>query len=281
MRSLLASIAAAALGALCWAHSATAFPQLPPPGPQISLLPIASGASQRVSMHAGFVPYELGGSSSIDYSFRIKSPPHTVPQPLIGIGLELPHGLEGATSNLGLADCNANTFYNRGIGGCPPNSLVGRALATATMPIGLELIREQVHIWLTATEAQHSSLELLYDAEGLSPVFSMLVFRGEVIEADPPYGEEISTFIPPIETLPEAPYASVIEMHATIGPAGLTYYKRVHGRRVAYKPRGVELPKRCPRGGFKFAATFTFLDQATKVLHLTVPCPASPARRGG
>jgi hypothetical protein len=281
MRSLRASFALAALAALCWAHSAAAFPQLPAPGPQTSLIPIASGASQHVSMHAGFIPYKLGASSSIDFSFHIQSPPHTVPQPLIGIGLEMPHGLEGATSNLGLADCNANTFYDKGIGGCPPNSLVGRAIATATMPVGLALLSEQVHIWLTATEAQHSGLELLYDAEGLSPVFSMLVFRGEVIEANPPYGEEISTFIPPIETLPEAPYASVINMHATIGPLGLTYYKRVHGRRVAYKPQGIELPKRCPRGGFKFAGTFTFLDQATKVVRLSVPCPSSGARPGG
>lgn len=264
----------AAIGALCFAHSAAAFPKLPSPGPQTTLIPIASGASERVSMHAGFIPYKLGASSSINFAFRIQSPPHTVPQPLIGIGLELPHGLGGATSNLGLADCNANTFYDKGIGGCPPNSLVGRAIATATVPIGPALISEQVHIWLTATEPQHSGLELLYDAEGLSPVFSMLVFRGEILEADPPYGEEISTFIPPIETLPEAPYASVVSMHATIGPAGLTYYKRLHGRRVAYKPQGIELPKRCPREGFKFAGTFTFLDQATKVVHLTIHCPS-------
>lgn len=230
-------------------------------------------------MHAGFIPYRLGASSSISFAFQIQSPPHTVPQPLIGIGLELPGGLGGATSRLGLANCDADIFYEKGIGGCPPNSLIGRATATATVPIGPALISEQVHIWLTATEPQHSNLELLYDAEGLSPVFSMLVFRGEILEADAPYGEEISTFIPPIETLPEAPYASVVSMRSTIGPVGLTYYKRVHGRRVAYKPEGIELPKRCPRGGFKFAATFTFLDQATKVVHIVVPCPASGAHR--
>lgn len=266
---------AAAVGLACATTPAAATHVLPPPPVIRTLLPIASGASQHVSMKAGFIPYRLGASSSISFGFRIQTPPHTIPQPLIDISLELPDELGAATSQLGLANCTANDFYEYGLGGCPPDSLLGRATATATVSIGPALISEQVHIGLTATASESSNLEILYAAEGLTPVFSMLVFRGEIIEADPPYGEEINTFIPPIETLPEAPYASVISMHSTLGPLGITYYRREHGRRIAYRPQGIDLPAQCPRGGFRFAATFTFLDQATKRIRATVPCPAA------
>lgn len=273
---------AAALSIACLPAAARASHYQPPPGPPPTirtLIPIASGASEHVTISAGFTPYTLGASTTVTFGFHIQSPPNTVPQPLIGINLELPHDLGAATSDLGLSDCAPNAFYEGGIAGCPPNSLVGRAIATATVPIGPELIREQVHIGLTAAASESKNPEILYAAEGLTPVFSQLIFRGEILEADPPYGEAIDTFIPPIETLPEAPYASVISMSSTIGPKGLTYYKRSHGRRVPYQPEGIALPARCPRGGFRFAATFTFLDEATKALRLVVPCPAS--NRGG
>ncbi len=117
---------------------------------------------------------------------------------------------------------------------------------TGLLAIGLEILEEQVHIGVYATTSQSGRLEILYGAEGLTPLFETMAFHGEIIEAKAPYGEEIVTFIPPIETLPEAPYASVVTMSGTIGPKNLTYYKRVHGRRVAFKPEGIELPKRCP-----------------------------------
>lgn len=239
-----------------------------------TLIPIASGASQKVKLQTAFTPYRLGSSTSIAFAFQIKSPPHTVPQPLIGINLALPEGIGAGTTRLGLATCNAYTIFEHGIDGCPPNSFVGRGEALATVPIGPALIREKAQIGLLATASKSGRLEILYGAEGITPVYDMLVFRGEILEGRPPYGEEIATFIPPIETLPEAPYASVVSMSSTIGPKHLTYYKRVHGHRVAFHPEGVELPKRCPRGGFKFEATFAFLDGTAKTVRTDVRCPA-------
>lgn len=257
-------------------------PRLPPIGPLPpirTLTPIASGASEKIRLRAGFTPFRLGASTTITFSFRIKSPKGTVPQPLIGIALALPEGLGAATSGLGLATCAPRTFLEGGVNGCPPNSMLGRATATATVPIGPEVLSERVRVALAAAASKSGRLEILYGAEGVTPVFAQLVFRGEILEAEPPYGEEINTFIPPIETLPEAPYAAVVSMSSTIGPEHLTYYRQVHGRRVAFDPEGVELPRRCPRGGFRFAATFTFLDGAAKTLRETVACPRAPRRR--
>jgi methanogenic corrinoid protein MtbC1 len=53
----------------------------------------------------------------------------------------------------------------------------------------------------------------------------------------------------------------------------LTYYERRHGKTVAYRPKSVVLPKTCPRGGFRFSATFSFLDGTTAVAKRTIACP--------
>lgn len=253
-------------------------PPIPKPPPVIrTLTPIASGAEEKIQMKVGFQPYRLGASTTVVFSFEIHSPPKTVPQPLIGIDLSLPRGLGVSASGLGLATCNSRTIFEAGLEGCPPNSLVGRGTATATVPIGPAILRERVQVALLATASQGANAEILYGAEGLTPVFAQLVFRGEILEGVPPYGAQIDTFIPPIETLPEAPYAAVVGMSSTIGPSHITYYRRSHGRRIPFQPRGLELPRRCPRRGFRFAGTFTFLDQAVKTIHHRLACPASKA----
>jgi hypothetical protein len=38
----------------------------------------------------------------------------------------------------------------------------------------------------------------------------------------------------------------------------------VHGKRVAFHPKGVSVPLHCPRGGFPFSANFSFLGGCAK-----------------
>jgi hypothetical protein len=78
--------------------------------------------------------------------------------------------------------------------------------------------------------------------------------------------------VPLVPTVPEGPDVAVTDVHVTLG-GRLTYYERVHGRRVPYRPQGILLPKRCPRGGFRFSATFTFLDGTQAQAQTTVRCP--------
>ena len=72
----------------------------------------------------------------------------------------------------------------------------------------------------------------------------------------------VSIGVPLVPTLPGAPYISVISLHATLGPIGVTYYEQVGGRTLAYQPKGILLPTSCPGGGFPFAAEFRFLDNS-------------------
>jgi hypothetical protein len=83
--------------------------------------------------------------------------------------------------------------------------------------------------------------------------------------------------VPLVPSVPEGPDVSVVRVQATLG-GHLTYYEQVHGRTLAYRPRGIGLPRTCPRGGFKFAAAFAFLDGTYASARTTVSCP--PLHRG-
>lgn len=273
----LASSAAAATTTTTTTESEPTTTESEPPAAE-GITPAAPGRDDNVTLHAGFSPLRLGGETTIGFSFVIHSPPGTVPQPLIGIDLRMPEGLNAGTTDLGLATCTANRILIYGPEHCPANSLLGRGRALAVLPIAGEVIKEKVKVVLLAAVSKNAQLQILYSAEGYTPVAAYLVFRGEIVEgAKPPYGDELQTFIPPIPTLPEAPYASVVSMKASIGPKELLYYRRVHGKMVPFRPRGLLLPSSCPKGGFKFAATFTFLDGESRSAKTVVHCPR-PAR---
>jgi hypothetical protein len=76
-----------------------------------------------------------------------------------------------------------------------------------------------------------------------------------------------------VTSVPGGPDVSIVSVQSTIGPSHLTYYKHVHGRLVAFHPRGVSVPERCPHGGFPFAAEFRFQDGSETTAATTVPCP--------
>jgi hypothetical protein len=87
------------------------------------------------------------------------------------------------------------------------------------------------------------------------------------------FGSQLSASVPPIPSVPNGPDVSVVSVKATIGPEHLTYYKHVHGRRVSFHPQGVDVPEHCPRGGFPFAAEFTFQDGSHTTASTKIACP--------
>jgi hypothetical protein len=114
---------------------------------------------------------------------------------------------------------------------------------------------------------------VLFYANGLYPVYAQLSFAGEVLPDRGRYGSQLATNVPLVTSVPGGPDVSIVRVKTTIGPSHLTYYKHVHGRLVAFKPRGVSVPERCPRGGFPFAGDFTFQDGSHTSTKTVVPCP--------
>jgi hypothetical protein len=152
---------------------------------------------------------------------------------------------------------------------------MGYGTALAEIPIGPEIVHENGEIFLIRAPSQNGHIAMLFYAKGVSPVDARIVFPGLVLPAARPFGGLVRIAVPLVPSLPEAPDVAVVQVSSTIGPKHLTYYERVHGKLVAYNPQGILLPDRCPRGGFPFAAAFTFLDGSHASAHSVVPCPRS------
>ena len=210
------------------------------------------------------------------FGFKIATPNGVFPPPLVAMDLLYPAHIGLVTSELGLKNCTTPILEEFGPEGCPADSLMGSGTATVDIPFGSEPIHETAQISTWMGPLHNGELQLLFDAEGYTPVYAQLVFPGLVTHAQSPYGGQLSTTIPVIESLPgAADHPVVTQMRATIGPMNITYYLHVRGHAVAYHPTGLSLPTTCPKHGFKFAATFAFLDGTHATAHHTVPCPRS------
>jgi hypothetical protein len=216
-------------------------------------------------MSAAFTPEHLGAPTTVSFGFQITQGAQD-PAPLTGVELAYPRGLGLATSGLGLAACPPVQLEALGPDGCPANSHVGSGNAVVEIAFGAELVRETVQLTLLAGPSPNGYLHLLVDARGKFPVEAAVVITAELLPG------HLAITVPPIPSLPAAPYVAVTEMHLTLG-GHLTYYEMVKGRRVAYHPAGVGLPSTCPRGGFRFAATFLLLDGERTGSRAAVACP--------
>jgi hypothetical protein len=236
------------------------------------LLPANAGASQSATLHVALTPEHLGGRTTILFDIQIASAGAHVPSPLTAVNLLYPKDVGLITSGLGLQTCSAAELESQGH--CPANSLMGYGQALVEFPIGPELIEEHgaITTWMAPVEDGH--LTLLFYAEAETPVSASLIFTSQLLDAPAPFGGQLATDIPLIPTLPQAPDAAVLHLTTTIGPMNVTYYHQFRGKSTAYHPRGIRLPKRCPPGGFPFAASFTFLDGTHTVARTAVPCPA-------
>jgi hypothetical protein len=244
------------------------------------LTPTAHGATTAppVRLSASFTPELLGKDTTLTFGFRIISPGGGVPPPLTTLDLRYPANLGIATSGLGVKSCTQTTLEVLGPPGCPAEALMGYGTATVEIPFGPEVIHEtgQITTWMAPIEDER--FNLLFYAEGKTPVESTLTLPGDILSAPAPYGGTIDTTIPPLASLPGTAGA-VVQLRSTIGPLGITYYRHAHGHTVPYDPTGLLLPSRCPRGGFPFSATFGFLNGSSTVAGTKVPCPRRPTHR--
>jgi hypothetical protein len=228
-------------------------------------LPASAGAAATARMSAAFSPERLGAPTTVSFGFQIQQG-GTDPAPLGGVELAYPRGLGLATSGLGISACAPVQLEALGPEGCPPNSHMGYGNAVVQIAFGPDLVKETVALTLLAGPSPNGYLHVLVDARGKSPVEAAVIITAELLPG------RIAITVPPIPSLPDAPYVAVTEMHLTLG-GHLTYYEMLKGRRVAYHPAGIGLPSTCPRGGFRFAATFTLLDGQRAGSHAAVACP--------
>jgi hypothetical protein len=222
------------------------------------------GPAARVS--AQFTPDRLGAASTITFALAIDPQPEVQASPVSGIGVSFPTSLGLATSGLGLATCSPGPLEAEGPGVCPPDSQMGSGSATVDVAFGPSIVTENVSLELFAAPSSDGYVHLAILAHGRHPIAGLIVLDAVLLPG------ELRIAVPPIVSLPGAPYVSLVAMSASLG-GPLRYYERVGDRTVAYRPRGIGLPDSCPRGGWKLGASVTFTDGLQSAARTAVPCP--------
>lgn len=240
---------------------------------QAAEVPTTAPTPATAMLHARLSPERLGRGTTIVFGFTLATPTGQVPSPLTGLDLYYPADLGIGTSGLGLETCSAAILEADGPEGCPSQSQMGYGKALVEVPFGPAVLSESAQTFIFMAHLQEGHLGLVFYADGHSPVSAQIVFHGLVLPAPSPFGGDLSTSFPLVPTLPGAPNAAVVRLRSTIGPLHLTYYERVRGRYRPYHPRGIVLPPTCPRGGFRFAASFVFENGTHTSADTSVPCP--------
>jgi hypothetical protein len=226
-----------------------------------------------VKLTAAFSPERLGAETTIRVGFQIATPVGEAPSPVTGVELLLPVGLALASSDLGLETCSPSSLEREGLAGCPPDSLMGRGSALSEVPFGSEFVTEPAQVTLFSGPLQNGHFQLLFLASGELPVLANFVFGALVLPAQAPFGGVIDTTLPLVPSVRGGPDMALVRLQTTIGAKGITYYERVKGRTISFRPRSLLLPKSCPAGGFQFGARLTFQDATQASAGTTVACP--------
>lgn len=234
----------------------------------------AQAGAPAVRLHAALRPERLGEPTTIALRYAITPPAgEIVSPPVTRMRVMLPAGLSISSSELGLATCSAARLEAQPIGGCPRNSQIGAGGAIAEVPFGTSVVHEHVKISLYSGPLRRGRPSIVAVASGEHPVIADIVFGGAILEAPRPFEGMLDLTLPIVSGLPGGSDVALSRMKTTLGPSGITYTERLHGRLVRFHPRGIVLPRRCPRHGFRFAVKLSFLDGERAADQASVPCP--------
>jgi hypothetical protein len=230
-------------------------------------------ATSSVKLTATLTPERLGHGTTIGFGFQISVPAGQVPPPLIGLDLRYPEDLGIALSGLGLETCAPAVLEAFGPIACPQDSIMGYGDALAQIPVGSQIIDEPAEIIVVRAPTEDGHLALLIHANGRSPVNAQVAFAAVLLPSAAPFGGRLRVSVPLIPSIPGSPDVAVVRLRSTLGPRGITYSERVGNTVVNYRPKGILLPDSCPRGGFRFAARFSFANGTHAEALTAVPCP--------
>jgi hypothetical protein len=230
-----------------------------------------ASAAPTATLHVSFNPERLGQSTSVGFHVRILAG-GGIPAPLTAVDLDYPSDLGVAISGLGLDTCSIATLENIGPIGCAAEARMGQGSALAELPFSPEPIEEPAEVAILRAPEEDGHPGFSFYAKGDTPISLPVIFSGVLLPGTNTQTETIRIHVPLVETLPGAADVSVTQLNATLGPRGLTYYEHIHGKFIPYHPRGILIPNKCPRGGFPFSASLTFIDGSNATASNRVPC---------
>lgn len=205
-----------------------------------------------------------------------------------------PAGLDLVSSELGMATCAQpkavvlKVMDRARRDPCPGNALMGTGQARAELRFDYEEIFDgAARIALYSGDTVEDKPGLVVIADSYRPIRSQLTYEGYLYVPPPGFGLGLAIRVRPVPRPPfDAPVA-LSSFGITIGDPSLTYVKTEGGRRVAYHPRAIPLPRECPAGGFHFRVKLRLADALTGealggqqlTADTRVPCPRAGGRR--
>jgi hypothetical protein len=200
-----------------------------------------------------------------------------VPAPIKKSVTHLPPGLE--VDLAGVTTCSPATMEEPGGDACPKTSLLGAGSAFAEVGLGGEPIQEHAPVRAFLGSVRPGRIVLYFDAEGTYPVTQTVITR-VTLTGSPATGEIFTVEVPPILSTVGGPNVSVVDFKMSLGRQKvlsihphLRYYSTGGARRVRVFPRGIVLPKRCPKGRLYFPTKLFFEGGSTYSTTPTAPCP--------
>jgi hypothetical protein len=227
-----------------------------------AVLPACASAQTSATISPLLTPNRLRAKGAITLTIRYTNE-FGLPSPVRRATLRFPAGLSLDIPSL--RSCSAARLRARGVGGCPAQSRIGSGRAVVEAEAGSQRIEESIALWVFLGPLQSNfepTVEVL--GEGHTPLAERVVLNGTAIADHAPYGEDLVIAVPPIQTLPLEPDASLVTLTLTVGT--LTH-------RLAHDANTVVLPGSCPAGGFPFAAEFTYADGSTGSALAPAVCP--------
>lgn len=202
----------------------------------------------------------LGAGAALEATLSISGSEYGgYPSPVTKVVVDLPAGVKLHTQ--GFPTCPIAILESHEVQKCPKGSSAGpTGEALGVVSFGGTRVNEKATI--QAFFAPGGGLA--FYTEGTSPAELEVLATGSFTTAPPPFGPKLTVPVPLVETVPGAPYASVLSIKGKVG-AAIKQGKKL----ISYGT----VPKTCPKGGFKGKVEITFLSGETVTVNPTVPCP--------
>ncbi|MHB8492551.1 MAG: hypothetical protein ACYDA6_10130 [Solirubrobacteraceae bacterium] len=237
------------------------------------VIPAAAGAVPTVKFSAKILPIPhfphtgniLGAGASLEVNVKITGTEYDFghPLPLRQVNALFPKGTKITTK--GFPTCSVAALERGGPPACKKAAAGPAGLAEGVVNIGGEAVHEN-----TTVSGFFVPGGLDFFIEGDSPAKIEKVSKGHWVTASAPYGPELVTEVPLIETFSGAPDASAESIHVKSGAAIRKGKKTIYYGTV---------PKTCPKGGFPAKIELFFGTGESKsewekaVAEAKVPCP--------
>jgi hypothetical protein len=225
-------------------------------------VPPAVARAVEAGIHPSFLPERLGSPTAFSFAFTLEGAEAEVPPPLSRMVVDLPAGLGFNLS--AAATCPPSRLRRGRPAACPARSLIGRGHAMLEVHAGSQAIGEEALLWALRTPNRGGQASFAVFGQGQTPLDQHSTSIAVVSPDRAPYGSKLTISMPPIPTVMYEPDASIISFSLTVGAA--------HGRSRTHA-FAVTVPRRCPAGGFPFAADFAFADGTSATATARIPCP--------